>query len=149
MISRRFTVLPITIIAVLSLSACTASSGSDPSALEAAAAARISSIPATSPEKYRPLLDKRGWQNPYLIIKTGGVALLDPENHEERLLKPSELTQALGNLPPSAWPYGRVVAVTESGVRAAGDDVPIRKNRALVNGTLDSLHVLINWIPTT
>jgi hypothetical protein len=75
--------------------------------------------------------------------------LLDPENHEERLLKPSELTQALGDLPASAWPYGRVVAVTESGVRAAGDDVPIRKNRALVNGTLDSLQVLINWIPPT
>ena len=62
-------------------------------------------------------------------------------------MKPGELTQALGNLPASAWPYGSVVAVTENSVKVAGDDVPIRKNRALVAGTLDSLHVLINWIP--
>jgi hypothetical protein len=93
------------------------------------------------------MIDKKGWRNPYLIIKTGGVALLDPDNHEERLLKPEELTQALGNLPPSAWPYGRVVAVTENSVRAPGDGVLIRKNRALVAGTLESLHVLMNWIP--
>ena len=135
------------VVVTLILSSCTASNGPDPAALEASAAARILTVPATSPEKYRGLIDKKGWQNPYLIIKTGGVALLDPENHEERLLKPEELTQALGNLPASAWPYGRVVAVTENAVRAPGDDVSIRKNRALVNGTLDTLHVLVHWIP--
>src|SRR5882762_9173319 len=105
-------------------------------ALEASATTRILTIPTTSPEKYRGMIDKKGWRNPYLIIKTGGVALLDPDNHEERLLKPEELTQALGNLPPSAWPYGRVGAVTENSVRAPGDGVLIRKNRALVAGTL-------------
>ena len=94
------------------------------------------------------MMDMKGWQNPYLIIKADGVALLDAGNHEERLLKPAEVTQALAKLPPSAWPYGRVVAVTEGGERAAGDDVPIRKNRAIVAGTLESLHVLINWIPS-
>jgi hypothetical protein len=142
--------LAITVIGALT--SCTNSPGPDPAALEASAAARILAVPATSPEKYQALvakamIDKKGWQNPYLIIKTGGVALLDPDNHEERLLKPAELTQALGSLPPSAWPYGRVVAVTENGVRAQGDDVSIRKNRALVAGTLESLHVLIHWIP--
>lgn len=48
----------------------------------------------------------RNWRNPDLIIKTDGVALLNSENHEEHLLKPAELAQALGNLPPSSWPYG-------------------------------------------
>jgi hypothetical protein len=96
---------------------------------------------------YRGMADMRGWQNPYLIIKVNGVALLDAGNHEEHLLQPAELTLALAKLPPSAWPYGRVVAVTENGVRATGDEVPIRKNRALVAGTLQSLRVLINWIP--
>jgi len=140
----RFGVLTVTLAV---LTACSAPQGPDPAALEASAAARILTIPATSPEKYRAMVDKKGWRNPYLIIKTAGVALLDPDNHEERLLKPEDLTQALGDLPPTAWPYGRVVAVTESGVRAPGDDVAIRKNRALVAGTLESLHVLINWIP--
>jgi len=41
-----------------------------------------------------------------------------------------------------------VVAVTENAVKVAGDDVPIRKNRAIVAGTLESLHVLIRWIPS-
>jgi hypothetical protein len=41
-----------------------------------------------------------------------------------------------------------VVAVTESGVKgSADDDVKIRENRAVVAGTLESMHVLINWIP--
>ncbi len=95
------------------------------------------------------MVDMKGWRNPYLIIRADGVALLDPDNHLERILKPGELTQALGNLPPAAWPYGRVVAVTENGVRGSADDsVKIRQNRALVAGTLESMHVLINWIPS-
>ena len=74
------------------------------------------------------MIGAKGWQNPYLIIKPAGVALLDPDNHEEILFKPEELTQALGKLPASAWPYGRVVAVTENAVKVAGDDVPIRSH---------------------
>jgi hypothetical protein len=149
MIEWRLAVFTTAWVAGLSflLTSCSASGGPDPAALEASAAARILTIPPTSPEKYRGTIDKNGWHNPYLIIKTGGVALLDPDDHEERLLQPHELTQVLGNLPSSAWPYGRVVAVTENGVRAPGDDVPIRKNRALVAGTLQGLHVLIHWIP--
>lgn len=132
---------------VLLISCSSSPNGADPASLEASAAARIQAIPPASPEKYRGQIGSKGWQNPYLIVKTGGVALLDPDNHEEVLFKPEELTQALGRLPASAWPYGRVVAVTESAVRVQGDDVPIRKNRAIVAGTLESLHVLIHWIP--
>jgi hypothetical protein len=145
MIYRRLAVLAT--LAVL-LTSCSAPQGPDPAALEASAAARILAISPARPEKYRGMIDLKGWQNPYLIIKAEGVALLDAGNHEERLLKPTEVIQALAKLPPSAWPYGRVVAVTEGGARAAGDDVPIRKNRAIVAGTLESLHVLINWIPS-
>lgn len=134
--------------AVVVLASCSASKAPDPAALEASATARILAIPPAAPEKYRGRIDMKGWRNPYLILRADGVALLDPDNHLERILKPGELTQALGNLPPSAWPYGRVVAVTENGVRGSADDsVKIRQNRALVAGTLESMHVLINWIP--
>jgi hypothetical protein len=136
--------------AVAVLVSCSAApKAPDPAALEAGAAARILAIPPAAPEKYRGMLDMKGWRNPYLIIRTDGVGLLDPDNHEEHILKPEELTQALGKLPSSAWPYGRVVAVTENGVRGSADDnVKIRKNRAVVAGTLESMHVLINWIPS-
>jgi hypothetical protein len=133
---------------VAALTSCSSANGPDQAALEASASARILAISPASPEKYRGLIDMKGWRNPYLIIRADGVALLDAGNHEEHLLKPAELTQALAKLPPSAWPYGRVVAVTENGARAPGDAVPIRKNRAIVAGTLESLHVLIHWIPS-
>ncbi len=130
------------------LASCSAPKTPDTAALEASASARIEAIPPATPEKYRGK-DTKGWRNPYLILRADGVALLDPDNHLERILKPGELTQALGNLPPSAWPYGRVVAVTEIGLRISpDDDVKIRQNRAIVAGTLESMHVLINWIPS-
>lgn len=146
MIPWRLGVLA-TVVALL-ISCSSSPSGSDPASLEASATARILAVPAPSPEKYRGMIGAQGWQNPYLIIKTGGVALLNPDDHEEVLFKPEELTVTLGKLPPSAWPYGRVVAVTENGVKAPGDDVLIRKNRAIVAGTLESLHILIRWIPS-
>jgi hypothetical protein len=110
--------------------------------------ARIQQIPPADPQKYAGTRATKEWQNPYLIIKADGVALLDVANHEEHLLKPEELSQALAKLPASAWPYGRVVAATENSVRAPGDDVLIRKNRGIVAGTLESMHVLINWVPS-
>jgi hypothetical protein len=114
----------------------------------ALATTRILAIPEPTPEKYRSLVHMKCWRNPYLIIRVDGVGLLDPDDHLERILKPEELTQTLGNLPTSAWPYGRVVAVTENSLQASADDIiKIRKNRAVVAGTLESMHVLINWIP--
>ena len=65
------------------------------------------------------------------------VALLDSDNHEEHLLKPGELTQALANLPPSAWPYGRVVAVNTAkviGAESIGFSIAIDHGRRLING---------------
>lgn len=145
----RWHLVPVTAAAAVLISCSSAPQAADPAALEASASARIQAIPLANPEKYRGMRDMRNWRNPYLIIKTDGVALLDSDNHEEHLLKPTELAQALGNLPWSAWPYGRVVAVTENGLRgSADDDVKMRQNRALVAGTLESMHVLINWVPS-
>jgi hypothetical protein len=133
--------------AVAVLVSCSAAPKSpDPLAV---ATAHILAIPEPTPEKYRSLIHMKGWRNPYLIIRADGVALLQPDDHLERILKPGELTEALGNLPLSAWPYGRVVAVTENAIRGSADDeVKIRANRAIVAGTLESMHVLINWVPS-
>jgi hypothetical protein len=143
----RYSPLGLAAAAVAILVSCSSAPKTlDPTAL---ATARILAIPEPTPEKYRSLIHMKGWRNPYLIIRADGVGLLDPDDHLERILKPGEVTQALGNLPPSAWPYGRVVAVTENGVRSgADDDVKIRANRAIVAGTLESMHVLITWVPS-
>jgi hypothetical protein len=109
--------------------------------------ARIQQIPPADPAKYGQAPAHAEWRNPYLIIRKDGVGLLDAGNNEERLIKLEDLPKALAQLPPSAWPYGRVVAVTEIGVRASGDDVLIRKNRGIVLGTLENMHVLISIGP--
>jgi hypothetical protein len=71
---------------------------------------------------------------------------MDLANNEEHHIKPGEIAEALAKLPPSAWPYGRVVAVEEPKASSPSDLVAIRKNRAILAGTLQSMHVLIHWI---
>jgi myo-inositol-1-phosphate synthase len=44
-------------------------------------------------------------------------------------MRPVDVVAYLEKLPSTAWPYGLVVAVQENGVRVAGDDVPISRNR--------------------
>jgi hypothetical protein len=93
--------------------------------------------------------DMKGWGNPYLIVRADGIALLDSSNHEEHRLKVEELPDALANLPSSAWPYGRVVAVQNADVdAAAADSTRIRDNRAKVAAALHSLQIVINYVPS-
>jgi hypothetical protein len=141
--------LALLLLIVFAFASCRSREVADRAALEAAAAARIQAIPAADPQKYRDLREFKAWRNPYLIVKPNGVALLDVDNNLERYINPNDLTQVLAQLPPSAWPYGRVVAVTESGLLGSEDEkAQMRKNRAIVAGTLESVHVLINWIPS-
>jgi hypothetical protein len=111
--------------------------------------ARIQQIPPADPQKYTGLRDLKAWRNPYLIVRADGVGLLDVSNNEQQIVNPDKLSEALARLPASAWPYGRVVAIQEidAGI-SAEDKIKIRKNRALVAGTLESMQVLINWVPS-
>jgi hypothetical protein len=141
--------LPLVVILTLGLAACSARSAPDPAAQEAAASARIQAIPAANPAIFHDARVRKSWRNPYLIVKPEGIALLDVANNEEHILKPDELTKRLAQLPDSAWPYGRVVAVTESApVASDHDKAELRKNKAIVAGTLEGMHVVINWIPS-
>jgi len=90
------------------------------------------------------------WRNPYLIIRTDGVALLDSGDNAEIILKDEEVLGALARLPVSDWPYGRVVAAAENGVRASEQDgVAIRRNKGIVGGMLQGAHVVVKWVPAT
>ena len=92
----------------------------------------------------------KAWRNPYLIVRLDGVGLLDVSNNEQQIVDPDKLPDALAKLPASAWPYGRVVAIQEISATASDQDRPtLRKNRALVAGSLESLKVEINWVPSS
>jgi hypothetical protein len=55
----------------------------------------------------------------------------------------------LAQLPPSAWPYGRVVAilVDTRPTSSEQDKIAIRRNRGIVAGELQGAHVAIEWEP--
>jgi hypothetical protein len=141
--SRRL--LSILLVA-LSLPACT----SRQTAPAPDAATLLQAIPAADQHKYGRVRDMRKWENPYLIIRTDAVGLLDAADNAEILLKPEELLDRLAQLPASAWPYGRVVAVAENAVRRSEQDsVAIRRNKGIVGGILAAAHIAIEWVPSS
>ena len=124
--------------------------GPEASAAPIDPATRLQAIPVANPDTYDGKSAKKDWKNPYLLVREDGIGLLDLANNEIHILKLDEVPSALAALQPSAWPYGRVVAVREvesSGLRQSAK-VQLRKNRALLAGTLEELKIAINWIPS-
>jgi hypothetical protein len=69
---------------------------------------------------YRSIRDSNEWKNPFLIIRPDGIEVITsgiPSGR--RVVASSELRRTLVDLPVTAWPYGRVVAVQEIKIRAA------------------------------
>lgn len=107
----------------------------------------LQAIPVAKAAQYEHI-GMRSWKNPYLIVRTDGVALLDTADNAEIHLKTDELLPALAKLPASNWPYGRVVAVSEMGVlRNDQDNTAIRRNRGIVGGILHDANIAIEWVP--
>lgn len=107
-----------------------------------------SRIPPPDPNKYKDVRDAHDWQNPYLVIRAEGVEVILKNSPAGRQVVPcDELAAHLESLPATAWPYGRVVAAQESGIRRANgkDDRLIAENRARVDRTLTSLGVRVEW----
>jgi hypothetical protein len=122
---------------------------SQPKAQPAAPDAVLQAIPAADPAHYDQIQNMKQWRNPYLIVRADGVALLDSADSAEIILKPEALLAALARLPASYWPYGRVVAATETtAVRGSEQDgIAIRRNKGIVGGLLEEAHVAIKWVP--
>ena len=111
--------------------------------------AMLQAIPEADPAAYQRIHDMKNWRNPYLIVRADRIALLDTADSAEIILKPEELLPALARLPASNWPYGRVVAAAENGVRASKQDgVAIRRNKGIVGGILQGAHIKVEWVPS-
>jgi hypothetical protein len=106
-------------------------------------------IPPADPNKYRSVLDARDWQNPYLIVQAKGIdARPISASTEAPMMSPADVVTYLRKLPSIAWPYGLVVAVQENGVRAVGDDAPIKKNREELVRLLEEAGVKVELWPS-
>jgi hypothetical protein len=111
--------------------------------------ALLRAVPPADSAQYDRIQDMKKWRNPYLIVRADGVALLDAGDNAEIAVKPEEVIAELARLPVSNWPYGRVVAAAESGVRASEQDgVAIRRNKGIVGGLLQSAHIAVKWVPS-
>jgi hypothetical protein len=108
---------------------------------------RLQSVPAADAQVYKKV-NLKAWKNPYVIVRSDGVGLLDVTNNEEHILKMDELPEALAKLPASAWPYGRVVALADDRSPAA-DKARIRDNKATIASMLHSSQVEIEWVPSS
>ena len=135
----------VTFAAILALIACSGDRGpqaTDPQAL-------LQAIPPANSAQYEKVSDMKTWKNPYLIVRSDGVALLDTEDSAEIILKPEQLLPALAKLPASDWPYGRVVAAAENRTKASErDGVAIRRNKGIVGGVLQGAHIAVRWVPS-
>ena len=89
------------------------------------------------------------WRNPYFVVRDDGIGLVDLSNHEIHILTPEQVPAELASLGSGAWPYGRVVLVTQAIPKDANDQTKaaIRKNRALLAGTLKELDVQMQEFP--
>lgn len=146
---KYYSLIPLLATSLTVLAACSGAKSPD-SASRVNPLLRIEALPPADARKVSGVRDMKNWKNPYLIVRVDGVGLLDPANNEQKILTPDQLLAALGELPSSAWPYGRVVAVAESAPAGSSevDKAQLRRNRALVAGTLENLHVVINWVPS-
>jgi hypothetical protein len=116
------------------------------------AATILQTITAADPARYPSLKESKHWSNPYLVIRPDAVALLSGNAaNEEQILKPQEVLNALSQIPASAWPYGRAVAilVDEKPASSEQDKIALRRNRGIVEGDLQAAHVAIDWIPAS
>ena len=106
-------------------------------------------IPPPDPNKYRSVRDARDWQNPYLVVQANGIDArpLSATTKAPTMSSVDVLTY-LEKLPPRAWPYGLVVAVSEDGVRAPGDDARIKRNREELVRLLEKTGVKVDLWPS-
>lgn len=138
--------LAIVLLATAAFFACS----QQPTAKEPDPQSVLQAIPTANSEQYDHIRDMKAWRNPYLIVRSDGVALYDVADNAEIRLKPEELLPALAKLPPSNWPYGRVVAATETTARTSDQEaVAIRRNKGIVGGVLESAHIAVRWVPAT
>jgi hypothetical protein len=103
-------------------------------------------VPPADRRKFRNVRDAANWDNPYLVITTEGF---DLRFHGGQSYGPlSILAHTVVGLPDSAWPYGRVIAASESGIRRTDGGELIKSNKEKADKILRELGVTVDWGPS-
>lgn len=109
----------------------------------------IDSLPVPNDEEIRKILSAHQWRNPYVMVYTDSYELiLHDRARTEARLSLDELEATLLKMPRERWPFGRVIAVQEIGLRATGDDVRIALAMEALKRMLQSYKVRVDLRPT-
>ena len=136
-----------TLILLGTLTACTKPEASAPEPPPAAEPGHqetgLERIPEPDSRKYPRMNELAKWKNPQLVVREDGIGFVDAENREIHILTQEQVPAELVALPVDAWPYGRVVLLTQATPKDASEQTKakLRENRGLLMGTLKELQV--------
>jgi hypothetical protein len=140
----------VTVILLAALTACSKPEApAPPAAADAKQPTGLERIAEPDPAKYPKFHDLSQWKNPQLVVREDGIGLVDMANHEIHILKLEQVPAELVSLSESAWPYGRVVLVSQAAPTDASEQAKarLRENRGLLMGTLKELQVQVHEAP--
>ena len=126
----------------------------------------LASIPLPTRSMYVNIREAGEWANPFLSIEAdtldlrisladanpsevGEGTMLRPAaaRRQELQLRPAELAEAIVAVPPSAWRYGRVIAVAEAPGASAKDRPKVRRNLEIAIQQLNDLGIVVEEWP--
>ena len=127
--------------------------------------AQLALIPLPTKSMYVDVHEPAAWANPYISVgpemlsmritfadanpsTVGEGTMLRPAaaRRQELQLRPADLAEAVAAIPPSAWRYGRVIAVAESPA-VAKDRPKVRRNVEAAIQQLNDLGIVVEEWP--
>jgi hypothetical protein len=128
--------------------------------------ATLALIPLPTKSMYVDVHEPDAWANPFLSVgadtldlritladanpsTAGQGAMQRPvaARRQEIQVRPADLTQTLVALPPSAWRYGRVIAIAESPTASPKDRPKVRRNVEAAIQQLNDLGIVVEEWP--
>lgn len=127
--------------------------------------AQLELIPLPTKSMYVDIHEPSAWANPFISVgaemislritladanpsTVGEGTMLRPAaaRRQELQLRPADLAKAVAAIPPSAWRYGRVIAVAE-GTSSAKDRPKVRRNVEAAIQQLNDLGIVVEEWP--
>jgi hypothetical protein len=127
--------------------------------------AQLALIPLPTKSMYVDIHEPASWANPFISVgadmitlritfadanpsSVGEGTMLRPAaaRRQETQLRPADLAKGVTAIPPSAWRYGRVIAVAE-GAAASKDRPKVRRNVEAAIQQLNDLGIVVQEWP--
>jgi hypothetical protein len=109
--------------------------------------ATLALIPLPTKSMYVDVHEPDAWANNPSTAGQGAMQRPVAARRQEIQVRPADLTQTLVALPPSAWRYGRVIAIAESPTASPKDRPKVRRNVEAAIQQLNDLGIVVEEWP--